>query len=352
MPDRKLSALPIKSVVDAGDYVAIYDPSEVLPADRNKVVPATAFLDRSQHEGAVPAEDVSGFAPVGAVEGEIALFGPSGGALLKRMTGSGFVKVASGVASVRTPAETKSDLSLTKGDVGLGNVDNTSDASKPISSATSTALAGKSNTGHTHTASNVTDFNTAVRTNPLDQMATPTAAVAMGSQRITGVADPTGAQDGATKAYVDADIELAILNALATTGTTRDFKIVGTGRWAGYIVLGHFRTTSTVGWTLASNAVHTVASGKTLLILELRLTAGVPADNANRKMRVYNRTDATNVIGENDGIWLYGQSFSYIEAYGGNGFATVAAGKQIALDVWVSNALSRGLGGLVICKEI
>lgn len=32
---------------------------------------------------------------------------------------------------------------LTKGDVGLGNVDNTSDAAKPISTATATALAGK-----------------------------------------------------------------------------------------------------------------------------------------------------------------------------------------------------------------
>ncbi len=34
-------------------------------------------------------------------------------------------------------------VSLVKGDVGLGNVDNTSDANKPISTATQTALAGK-----------------------------------------------------------------------------------------------------------------------------------------------------------------------------------------------------------------
>lgn len=35
------------------------------------------------------------------------------------------------------------DVVVTKGDVGLGNVDNTSDANKPISSAVSTALSGK-----------------------------------------------------------------------------------------------------------------------------------------------------------------------------------------------------------------
>ena len=35
------------------------------------------------------------------------------------------------------------DVTLVKGDVGLGNVDNTSDADKPVSTATQTALNGK-----------------------------------------------------------------------------------------------------------------------------------------------------------------------------------------------------------------
>jgi hypothetical protein len=46
----------------------------------------------------------------------------------------------------RTPAQVKTDLALTKTDVGLANVDNTSDASKPVSTATQTALNGKENT--------------------------------------------------------------------------------------------------------------------------------------------------------------------------------------------------------------
>lgn len=39
---------------------------------------------------------------------------------------------------------------VTKADVDLGNCDNTSDLAKPVSTATQTALDGKSNTGHNH----------------------------------------------------------------------------------------------------------------------------------------------------------------------------------------------------------
>lgn len=41
-------------------------------------------------------------------------------------------------------------VTLAKGDVGLGNVDNTSDLNKPISTAVQTALDGKANSSHTH----------------------------------------------------------------------------------------------------------------------------------------------------------------------------------------------------------
>lgn len=45
----------------------------------------------------------------------------------------------------RTPAQLKATLALVKGDVGLANVDNTSDASKPVSTAQQTALDLKAN---------------------------------------------------------------------------------------------------------------------------------------------------------------------------------------------------------------
>ena len=49
----------------------------------------------------------------------------------------------------------------------------------------------------------ISGFDTQVQTSRLDQMATATADIAVGSQKITGLADGTAAQDAATKNQVD-----------------------------------------------------------------------------------------------------------------------------------------------------
>jgi hypothetical protein len=49
----------------------------------------------------------------------------------------------SGAWANRTTAQLKTSLTLVKGDVGLGNVDNTSDVNKPVSTAQQTALNAK-----------------------------------------------------------------------------------------------------------------------------------------------------------------------------------------------------------------
>jgi hypothetical protein len=70
---------------------------------------------------------------------------------------------------------------ITKSDVGLANVDNTTDANKPVSTATQTAL----------------DAKLALAGG------TMTGAIAMGTNKITGLGAPTNANDAATKTYVD-----------------------------------------------------------------------------------------------------------------------------------------------------
>jgi hypothetical protein len=53
-------------------------------------------------------------------------------------------------------------VTLTKTDVGLGNVDNTADTNKPVSSAAQIALNAKANTVHTHIISDVSGLQTAL----------------------------------------------------------------------------------------------------------------------------------------------------------------------------------------------
>lgn len=49
-----------------------------------------------------------------------------------------------------------------RSNLGLGNVDNTADAAKPVSTATAAALAGKSATGHAHAIGDVTGLSAAL----------------------------------------------------------------------------------------------------------------------------------------------------------------------------------------------
>ena len=66
-------------------------------------------------------------------------------------------------APIANPTFTGTVAGISKSMVGLSSVDNTADADKPVSSATQTALNGKSGTGHTHTATNISDSTSAIR---------------------------------------------------------------------------------------------------------------------------------------------------------------------------------------------
>lgn len=57
--------------------------------------------------------------------------------------------------------------------------------------------------GGSITASNVSDFNTAVQTSKLNQMAAPIAAVSLNNQKILLLSDPTSSTDAANKNYID-----------------------------------------------------------------------------------------------------------------------------------------------------
>ena len=102
-----------------------------------------------------------------------------------------------GAWTSRTPAQVKTDLVLVKADVGLGNVDNTSDVNKPVSTATQTALNAKADTTDLTTHANDT---TAIH-GIADTSLLETAAGAQ-SKVDTHVNDATDAHDASAISFV------------------------------------------------------------------------------------------------------------------------------------------------------
>ena len=84
---------------------------------------------------------------------------------------------------------------------------------------------GRANHTGSQTASTISDFDTQVRTNRLDQMTPPTASLSMNSQRVTSVGAPTSDTDAATKAYVDSTKEGLSVKEPVRVATTASIAI-------------------------------------------------------------------------------------------------------------------------------
>jgi hypothetical protein len=83
-----------------------------------------------------------------------------------------------------------------------------------------TAATSRANHTGTQLAATISDFDTQVRTSRLDQFVAPTGSVALGSQKLINVLDPTAPQDGATKNYIDTQLA-AVATGQTLKGTIR-----------------------------------------------------------------------------------------------------------------------------------
>jgi hypothetical protein len=110
------------------------------------------------------------------------------------------------INSAAAIAKTKLDLSgqITSADIADGAIVNTDIASTAAIAISKLAVDPLDRANHTgtQTAATISDFNTAVRTNRLDQMTAPTTSVSMNSQKVTNVATPTDSGDAVNLGYI------------------------------------------------------------------------------------------------------------------------------------------------------
>jgi hypothetical protein len=161
------------------------------------------------------------FQLTGDVEASGVTFDGTGNVSLTTVIGTGAI-VNADVNAAAAIAYSKLNLNgtITSADIVNGTIvagdiaDGTITAAKLVSDP----YARANHTG-TQLAATVSDFDTQVRTSRLDQMAAPTASVALNAQKITGLADPTLAQDAATKAYTDTAVANLVNSAPGTLDT-------------------------------------------------------------------------------------------------------------------------------------
>lgn len=161
-----VSAGQLNATLPAGFYNTLVRLSDLYFKPKVVEVVAGQNLNLPDAIGVVPPEEL--LTPVRTVNG----VGPDASGNIEVSGGGGAVSSVFG----RTGAVVSQTGDYTKAQVGLDNVDNTSDANKPISTATQTALDGKAAVVHTHVISDVTGLQTALDSK--EASGTASAAVA------------------------------------------------------------------------------------------------------------------------------------------------------------------------------
>ena len=220
-----------------------------------------------------------------------------------------------GTVTIPTGASITAPTGLVKGDVGLGNVDNTSDANKPVSTAGQTALDLKANLASpTFTGTVVLPDNTvALGTKTTgDYVATITGGTGVASTAATtgegtthslSIGQAVGTTDNVTFAGVTADlIKVGVTAAGEIDTTSGNLTIDSAG---GTVTIDDNLTVTgnlTVSGTTTSINTETLTVDDNIIVLNNNVTAA-PTENAGIEIE---RGSETNVVirwNETDDAW-------------------------------------------------
>lgn len=110
----------------------------------------------------------------------------------------------------------------------------------------------------------------------LSALGTPTADVAMGGFKLTGLADPASAQDAATKNYVDLAVQGLDAKASVRAATTANITLSGAQTIDGVSVIAGDRVLVKAQTTTADNGIYVAAAGAWSRAVDMNAWTEVP----------------------------------------------------------------------------
>lgn len=131
----------------------------------------------------------------------------------------------------------------------------------PVTSVNGSTGAVTLTTSNVAEGTNLYYTDTRVRANRLDQLAVPTAAVSLNSQRITNLAEPSASTDAATKNYVDSVAQGLDVKTSVVAATTANITLTAPQTIDGISVIAGDRVLVKNQTTASANGIYVVAAG-------------------------------------------------------------------------------------------
>ena len=237
MPIGNLKKDPAPGTTTDGTIIRTDQHNElvdIISGDAAAKIPNLSLVDIAQSKVTGLVAALAGKQPLDSDLTDIAALSPPNDDVIQRK---------SGVWTNRTPAQLKTDLSLTKSDISDTGTWEVSEIP-------------------TLTSAKISDFDTQVRTSRLDQMAAPNTNLSINSNKLINVTDPTAAQDAATKSYVDnIAVNGVVWKDSVRVATTANITLSGTQTIDGVSVIAGDRVLVKDQSTASQNGVYVCASG-------------------------------------------------------------------------------------------
>ena len=158
-----------------------------------------------------------------------------------------------------------------------------------------------------------------------EKLASPVSSFAFNSQKITGLADPTSAQDAATKAYVDAARSGLDVKASVRVATTENITLSGTQTIDGISVIAGDRILVKDQSTSSANGIYDVAAGAWSRSSDADISAEVTTGMFTFVSEGTVNADSGYVLTTDDTITLGSTSLTFVQ-FSGAGQVTAGAG--------------------------